>query len=83
MGSLTWTNRKRYKEREQERRLKSRREKALGGDYGDLKALPPPRLLPVVYKGGLERNEDSPSVHPAIYLRFPFETVAATRLASV
>lgn len=79
MGSLTWTNRKRYKEKEQERRLKSRSEKALGRDYGDLKPLLPPHLLPVVFRGVLERNEDSPSVHPAP-LSSPFYTVAAIRL---
>lgn len=81
MGSLT--NRQRYKKREQEGLLKSRREKALGGDYGDLKPFTPPRLLPVVYTGGLEHNEDSPSVHPAIHWRFPFYTGAAIRLACV
>lgn len=83
MGSLTWTNRKRYTEREQERRLKSRSKKAVGRDYGDLKPLLPPHLLPVVFRDGLERNEDSPSVHPALYLSFPFYTVAAIRLACV
>lgn len=80
MGSLTWTNRKRYKEREQERRLKSRSEKALRGDYADLKPLLPPHLLPMVFRGRLEHNEDSPSVHPAPHLSFPFYTVAAIRL---
>lgn len=83
MGSLTWTNRKRYKEREQERRLKSRSEKAMERDYGDLKPLLPPRVLPVVFRCVLEHNEDSPSVHPAPHLSFPFYTVAAIRLVCV
>lgn len=78
-GSLTRTNRKRYNDGEQERRLKSSSEKALGRDYGDLKPLLPPRLLPMVFRGGRERNEDSPSVHPAPHLSLPFYTVAAIR----
>lgn len=67
----------------QERRLKSWSEKALGRDYGDLKAPLPPHLFPVVFRGGLERNEDSPSMHPALYLSFPFHTVAMIRPAFV
>ena len=63
----------------QERRLKSSSEKALGRDYGDLKPLLPPRLLPMVFRGGRERNEDSPSVHPAPHLSLPFYTVAPIR----
>ncbi len=83
MGSFIWTNRKKYKEKEQERQLKSRNEKVLRRNYGDLKPLLLPRLFPVVFRGRLEHNEDSPSVHPALYLSLPFYIVAAIKLECV